>query len=97
MFSAFKSRMRRHYKDGAIPFSKLPKFVASIVKDMSKMSMRGYFEAASYCVANGFDSSRAWAQDTIDVTCRGGDSFDESDLKHGDGDIDLNEEMEDDA
>ncbi len=64
--------MRRHYKDGAIPFSKLHKFVASIAKDMTRMDMRGYFEAAGYGVGNCFDASRGWADNIIDVTCRGG-------------------------
>ena len=89
MFSAFKARMRRHYQDGAIPFAQLPKFVAAIAKDMRNMSMRGYFEACGYGVANFFDSSRAWADDIIDVTCRGGEAFDERDLAEGEGDIDL--------
>ena len=89
MFSAFKARMRRHYKDGAIPFSQLPKFVAGTAKDMRNMSMRGYFEACGYGVPNRFDSSRAWSSDIIDVTCRGGDVFDDKDLADGDGDIDL--------
>ena len=84
MFSAVKARMRRHYKEGAVPFSQLNRFVAAVLKDMCKMSMRGYFEACGYGVANCFDSSRGWSSDIIDVTCRGGGGFDETDVQDGD-------------
>ena len=80
MFLALKARMRRHYKEGAIPFSKLHTFVASIIKDMSRMDMRGYFEACGYGVANQFNTSRGWSDDIIDVTCRGGEAFAQEDL-----------------
>lgn len=93
MFSAIKARMRRHYKEGAVPFSQLNRFVAAILKDMCKMSMRGYFEACGYGVANSFDSSRGWSNDIIDVTCRGGGGFDETDVQDGDDNVSGDDEQ----
>ena len=68
-----------------MPFSKLPMFVAAVLKDICRMDMRGYF-ACGYGVANAFDDSRGWTE-VIDVTCRVGQSFEAEDLV--DGDIDL--------
>ena len=83
MFSALKARMRRHYKEGQLPPSKLREFVSQVLKDMRFMCMRGYFEACGYGVANEFDVSQGWS-DVVDVTCRWGEKFDAEDLVDGD-------------
>lgn len=69
-FGVVKGRMRRFYRDGAIPFHLLPLFVGHVLASLRNFNMRGLFSKAGYASAGCFDPTRAYTP-AVDVSCRG--------------------------